>query len=283
MLDSDQLDDVELERRICEAVMAPRTVAVVRRILGGVGLIQDTDDVISETAISAIRASASFDPCLGSIHTWVGTIARRRALDHLRGVGSRGRLQGRLEDAAHGPDTALAITDGDFSGELIDQLAAAGHARTVLSLTASMVSNQESFPRVAKLWMTYQGDVAEAAAALGISEDAMRDSRREVTRCAHVVDKALAARDEGAKATVRVLFDCFPAQGAEDGSWATALAKAVVRAGGFHRTTAADMAAVSGYALNTCRQYLAEAKWLLQVARTVISGDIEPPAHQPAG
>ncbi|GAB3249140.1 sigma factor [Arthrobacter pigmenti] len=274
MLDSEALDRVDVERRISEAVMDPRTAAVVRRVLGGVGLGQDTDDVISETAISAIKAATSFDPSLGSVQAWVSTIARRRALDHLRAAGSRGRLQGRLEDAAHGPDAALSITDEDFSGELIDQLAAAGHARAVLSLTASMVANPESFPRVAKLWMTYQGDVARASAALGISEDAMRDSRREVTRCAHVVDKALTARDSNTTATVRVLFDCLPTQGAEDGSWATVLAKAVVRAGGFHHTTAADMAAVSGYALNTCRQYLAESKWLLQVARTVISGGI---------
>lgn len=264
----------ETEQLICDAVMEPRVAALVRRILGGVGLSQDTDDVISETAMSAIRAAKSFDPELGTVNAWVGTIARRRALDHLRAAGSRGRLQGRLEVEADGPDAALSILDDDFSEALIDGLTAAKHARTVLSMTAELVSNPEAFPRVAKLWMTYQGDVARAATAMGISEDALRDSRREVTRCAHVVEKALAARERGAPLTVRVLFGCLPAEGSENGSWATVLTKAVVRAGGFDQTSAADMAAVSGYAVNTCRQYLAEAKWLLQVAQTVISGEV---------
>lgn len=233
MLRSQEMPVADLDQVIVEAVMDGRVAAIVRRILGGVGLAQDTDDVISETAISALKAAKTFNPALGSVQGWVSTIARRRAYDHLRAAGSRGRLQGKLETAAHGRDADLSINDEDFTEDLVDQLVSDEYSRKVLTLTAALVSNPDSFQRVAKLWLTYQGDVGRAAAALGISEDALRDSRREVTRCAHVVKKALAVREAGQTPTVRTLFDCLPVKGSEDGAWATVLAKAVVRAGGF--------------------------------------------------
>lgn len=259
-----------MENDIATAVLDGRTRAAVAAVLGSVGMVQDIDDVISDAAEAAVKSADSFDPDKGHVLGWVITIAKRRAFDHVKRAGTRGRLQGQLEVAATGPDTALGITEKDFSQDVVDRLAGSAHARNVLGLTAQLVANPESFHRVTALVETYQGDVGKAAAALGITPEALRDSRREVSRCARVVVKALAARTAGEPVTVGTLVDCLPADGGEEGAWATAFSMAVVRAGGFGNVTAADLVAVTGYSLNTCRQYVVEALWLLQVARTVL-------------
>jgi DNA-directed RNA polymerase specialized sigma24 family protein len=261
---------VRMEYLIAEAVMSSRTRGAVRNILASVGLSQDTDDVVSDAAEAAVKSAGSFDPDFGPVEAWVLTIAKRRAYDHVKRAGSRSRLRGRIEGEAEGSDGAFSVVAADFSDELVDRLMGARQAREVLGLTAKLVSNHLSFRRVAALWMKFNGDVARAAAAMGITVDAMRDSRREVTRCAQVVKKALAARSAGAPVTVGSLLNCLPTEGSEDGAWATALSMAVVRAGGFGKVTATDLVEVTGYSLNTCRQYMAEALHLLQVARAVL-------------
>ncbi|QHK22099.1 hypothetical protein GU243_23270 [Pseudarthrobacter psychrotolerans] len=40
-------------------------------ILAGFGLGQDVDDVVADTAESALKASGSFDPELGHVQGWV--------------------------------------------------------------------------------------------------------------------------------------------------------------------------------------------------------------------
>jgi DNA-directed RNA polymerase specialized sigma24 family protein len=261
-----------METRIAEAVMHPKTRGAVWNILAGFGLGQDVDDVVADTAESALKASGSFDPGLGHVQGWVLTIAKRRAYDHAKRAGAKGRLQGRLEGESDGPDPALNLVEDDFAQEVVERLAASAESRQILALTEKLVANPDSFRRVAALWMVYQGSVPKASAALGISQEALRDSRREVVRCAHVVRKAVAARSAGDPVTVGTLLGCLPVEGNEDGSWARALSVAVVRAGGFGKVTAASMAEVTGYSLNTCRQYVVEAHWLLQVARTVLEG-----------
>lgn len=250
--------------------MSSRTRGAVWSILASAGLGQDTEDVISDAAEAAVKSADLFDPDLGPVEAWVLTIAKRRAYDHVKRTVAGGRLQGRLEAAADGPDASLNVKVADFSDEVVDRLDGAAQARAVLGLTASLVANPMSFRRVAALWMSYQGDTTKAAAALGITPSALRDSCREVRRCAHVVRKAQEARTSGVPVTVGALLDCLPAGEGEDGVWARALSVATVRAGGFGKVTAPDLVAVTGYSLNTCRQYMVEALWLLQVARTVM-------------
>lgn len=274
------------DRRIAEAVLSSRTRGAVWSILGPYGLGQDTEDVIADAAEAAVKSASLYDPALGPVEAWVLTIAKRRAYDHVKRVVAGGRLQGRLEAAADGPDISLNVSLGDFSDDVVDRLDGAAQAREVLGLTASLIANPVSFRRVAALWMSYQGDTNRASAALGIAPAALRDSCREVRRCAHVVRKALDAVRAGVPVTVGSLVECLPAGAGEDGVWARALSVATVRAGGFGKVTATDLVAVTGYSLNTCRQYMTEALWLLQVARTVM----EPPPekhprheHQAAG
>ncbi|GAB2714085.1 sigma factor [Arthrobacter bambusae] len=272
------MSTVMVDHLIAAAVMSPRTRGAVWSILASAGLGQDTDDVVADAAEAAVKSAAGFDPGLGPVEAWVMVIAKRRAYDHVKRAGSRSRLHGRLEAEASGPDAALSATVGDFSDELVDRVDGEEHARKVLGLTAALVANPVSYRRVAALWMSYQGDTGKAAAALGITPAALRDSCREVRRCAHVVRRGLEARKSGIPVTVGALLGCLPS-GGEDGVWATALSRATVRAGGFGRVQAADLAAVTGYSLNTCRQYMVEALWLLQVARTVME---QPPTNHAA-
>lgn len=256
--------------------MSSRTRGAIWNILAMAGLAQDTEDVVADAAEAAVKSAASFDPALGPVEAWVLTIAKRRAYDHRKRASAGARLQDRVEAAADLPDTPLSVRTADFSDDTVDRLDGAAQSREVLQLTAAMVANPITFRRVAALWMTYQGETGKAAAALGITTAALRDSCREVRRCAHVVRKALAARNSGVPLTVGTLLDCLPAGSEEDGVWARALSVATVRAGGFGKVKATDLMAVTGYSLNTCRQYMVEALWLLQVARTVM----ESPAHQ---
>lgn len=267
------------DKLIAEAVMSDRTRGAVWRILSSAGRGQDVDDVISDAAEAAVKSAALYDPALGPVEAWVVTIAKRRAFDHLKRAGAAGRLHVRLEAAAEGPDAAFGVRVADFSDEVLDRFDGAASAREVLRLTGNLVANPVSYRRVASLWMSYHGDTGKAAAAMGISASALRDSCREVRRCAHVVRKALAAQRGGAPVTVGTLLDCLPAVDGEDGVWARALSVATVRAGGFGKVTATDLVAVTGYSLNTCRQYMVEALWLLQVARTVM----EDPADKHQG
>uniref|UniRef100_UPI001C5B47F4 hypothetical protein n=1 Tax=Arthrobacter sp. 31Y TaxID=1115632 RepID=UPI001C5B47F4 len=65
----------------------------------------------------------------------------------------------------------------------------------------------------------------------------------------------------GTPVTVGALLGCLPSEVGEDGVWARALSVATVRAGGFGKVTPSDLVAVTGYSLNTCRQYMGEALW----------------------
>lgn len=274
-----------IDELIAEAVMSARTRGAVWRILSSAGAGQDTEDVVADAAEAAVKSAALYDPTLGPVEAWVVTIAKRRAYDHLKRIGAAGRLNVRLEVAADGPDSALGVRVADFSDDVLERVDGAAQAREVLRLTGILVANPVAYRRVASLWMTYQGDTGRAAAAMGITPAALRDSCREVRRCAHVVRHAMAARGSGTPVTVGALLGCLPSEVGEDGVWARALSVATVRAGGFGKVTPSDLVAVTGYSLNTCRQYMGEALWLLQVARTVMEDtvDKQQPGNQASG
>lgn len=74
---------------LAEAVASVRGTVVA--VLGPSGNGDVVEDVLQSTWESAWHSRERFDPDRGSLRTWVGTIARNRAVDHLRAVGrSRG-------------------------------------------------------------------------------------------------------------------------------------------------------------------------------------------------
>jgi RNA polymerase sigma-70 factor (ECF subfamily) len=52
----------------------------------------DAEDVLQEAFLQVWRRAGDFDETRGRAFTWLVTIARSRALDRLRALGSRGRL-----------------------------------------------------------------------------------------------------------------------------------------------------------------------------------------------
>ncbi|WP_342373949.1 sigma-70 family RNA polymerase sigma factor [Myxococcus stipitatus] len=74
-----------------------RAFAVVLRLLP---TRADAEEVLQETFIEVWRRARDFDPGRGGLETWVTTIARTRAIDRLRSMGTAARV---AEGAAHQP------------------------------------------------------------------------------------------------------------------------------------------------------------------------------------
>ncbi|SEB30207.1 RNA polymerase sigma factor [Arthrobacter woluwensis] len=263
-----------LQQQAAELVLDDSTRRIVRYELGKYGLVDELDDVVAETGLSVLKSLGSYDPMKGSLRAWVTRIAQRRAKDQCDKAVSRGRLDAKLRAAAVGADTDLSVSEQDFAGDVASRVDGAAHAREVIALVAKFVANPESWTRTVAL-LSHQ-NIRTAAIALGISEGALRDSRREVSRCGAVVVQALATRRrrhrEGCTSapTMQDLYGCLPHDGA-DGSWSATITKAAVREGGFAQVTPTTLSAVTGYSINTARQYLAEAAHLLKVANTILS------------
>lgn len=77
---------------------APRAMAIATRILRNV---QEAEDVVQETFLDLWRRAAQFDPSRGGAVAWVVTIARSRAIDRLRALGTAGRA---VEEASEGDE-----------------------------------------------------------------------------------------------------------------------------------------------------------------------------------
>ena len=61
---------------------------------------QEAEDVLQEAFLQVWRRAADFDESRGRAFTWLVTIARSRALDRLRALGSRAKL---AEEVGHSP------------------------------------------------------------------------------------------------------------------------------------------------------------------------------------
>ena len=83
---------------LAEAVASVRGTVVA--VLGPSGNGDVVEDVLQSTWESAWHSRERFDPDRGSLRTWVGTIARNRAVDHLRAVGRSRAGQEALEASA---------------------------------------------------------------------------------------------------------------------------------------------------------------------------------------
>ncbi|WP_113719563.1 sigma-70 family RNA polymerase sigma factor [Arthrobacter dokdonensis] len=75
-----------------------RVFAVIRRILVSTELSEDTSQ---EVYIQVWKAASRFNPARGSVMAWLLTIARRRAVDHVRAEQSRRDRQTRFVVGSH--------------------------------------------------------------------------------------------------------------------------------------------------------------------------------------
>lgn len=88
---------------------------------------EEAEDVLQETFIQVWRRAADFDEARGRAFTWLVTIARSRALDRLRSLGSRQRVA--TEAAAVTPtessdaaDEALGTEQGSIVRRALAEL-----------------------------------------------------------------------------------------------------------------------------------------------------------------
>jgi RNA polymerase sigma-70 factor (ECF subfamily) len=79
-----------------------RAWAVALRILG---VRADAEEVLQEAFLEVWRRAREFDPSRGGLETWVTTIARTRAIDRKRALGTVARIS---EDAAQQPPPVSA-------------------------------------------------------------------------------------------------------------------------------------------------------------------------------
>lgn len=261
---------------IAVAIADPSVIAAVRAVLGPAGRGDDVEDVLSSAAERALREMGKFDPERGTVRVWVKVIAHSRAKDHLARLSRERRLQTAVEQDAQSASTSVySPSYADPTEEAVDRLTGQQHARMVAHLVPRFCSNPLSWSRVQALLQECDGDVRRAAWLLGIGEDAVKDSRREVSRIAIVIDRALRSQRTGAPVSMDVLLGCLPTATEDDRHWSRIITQAVCEVpGGFDQVTVAYLVRRTSFSENTARQYLAETRRLLRVAYTVMqSGD----------
>lgn len=92
---------------------APRLRVAVNRIVRDRDL---TEDVLQETFLQVWRQADRFDPRRGSVSTWLGVIARARALDRCRSLENKRRATRRLIHVERGDST---VTEPAQNGKVL--------------------------------------------------------------------------------------------------------------------------------------------------------------------
>lgn len=254
------------------AGMVQQVRPVVWSVLGSMASVEVVDDVLQQTWESAWRVRGRFDPAKGTLHAWVVTIARRRAIDHVRSLQRDRSIQDRAEDIATSRVASSAsLTVEDHAEATIDALHARQRVSKVLSVVEDVIASREASARALALVLVFGDDLALASRALGVAPDALRESRRELLRCCQVVVRAQALSESTAPVTMRALIGCLPDEG-ENGQWIRQTAMACAHAGGrLEDVSVGHVMQATGFSHSTARQYLAQTRHLLHVAATVIA------------
>ncbi len=140
---------------------APVIRAVARRVLEPAGRLGDLPDVVQDSFVSLCRDDFNllkrFDPAQATLNTYLGVIAGRRALDHLRRSGKPGV---ELEQA---PEASLAVEAGAAPGPL--------------KLPDDLLTPRQAL--ILRLIYERDMDVDEVARALGIAAQSVRSLRHK--------------------------------------------------------------------------------------------------------
>jgi len=167
--------------RAAYALLLRDCAPLARRVAGRQGVRPDMiDDVVQDVLLTVHRVRATYDPAR-SFAAWIATIARRRAIDHLRRSGRQGSRE------IHAPIAFEAHPDPGVD------LAAQSEQRESASALAVFV---ESLPRgqreaIEQLALR-ELSLEEASAATGRSKTALKVNL-------HRAIKTLRARMTGAK------------------------------------------------------------------------------------
>lgn len=256
------------------ATAVQETRGVVLGVLGPSGNADAVEDVLQAAWESAWASRDRFDPARGSLRTWVGTIARNRAVDHLRGVKRAYEGQEAVEAGAMAREqSAVTAVMPDPSEALVETLAARQQVAEVMQVVEAVMDSTEMTSRALAVVLVFDDDVTAASEAMGVSTTALRQARRELVRCARVVRAAQELGRSGGHVTMRALIGCLPDDG-DAGNWARQVALACAQAGGrLEDVTVEHVMRSTGFSHSTSRQYLAEVRHLLRVAVTVVQSE----------
>ncbi|HEX8291808.1 MAG TPA: sigma-70 family RNA polymerase sigma factor [Pyrinomonadaceae bacterium] len=132
---------------------APTLLGLMLRILRS---RPEAEDVLQEVFLQVWQQARSFDPARGRAFTWLATLARSRAIDRLRAVGSRDRAAQR--SAEDGQPYAAAAATGWADEEAIRS----ERAEAVRAALAELPEEQRQVLVLAYLDGMSQSEIAAA-------------------------------------------------------------------------------------------------------------------------
>ena len=92
----------------------------------------EAEDVLQETFLQVWRRAADFDEARGRVFTWLVTIARSRALDRLRALGSRARTA----------EEVVAHSAADQAGDAAEEAVKSEQGKIVRQALAELPEEQ---------------------------------------------------------------------------------------------------------------------------------------------
>lgn len=97
------------------AVIRPLIFSVIHRTIGNAN---DADDICQTVLLALWNRADSWNPSKGRVSTWVATIARNRAVDHVRKISRAAKMRERLaaETAVLAPASLGSTADDDLVG-----------------------------------------------------------------------------------------------------------------------------------------------------------------------
>lgn len=232
---------------------------VIASVLAGAHLLADVDDVHQETFLRVCEWWDRYDPDRGPVGVWVRRIAKSAAKNHVR---TCDRLWARecldvdllLRDKA----SLSAVEPGSAASEVLRMLRAAAGAT--------------DYFRAVRVALWFDGNVAAAAEAWGISSVAVRKSRVCVRRIGKVIARALVEREQrivhGAAddpVSVATLAACLPS---DAGNLAYLEALSELRS--VEELSAAHLMGLTGLSRDMAKEHAARTKKLLSIARSVV-------------
>ena len=173
LLERSAAGDLEAFGRFYDLV-APRVYGLVLRILRDPGYSEET---VQEVFLQAWQQAGSYNRALGSVTSWILTIAHRRAVDRVRTENSSSR-----REEARAREVPVAVMD--VSEEVVASLSQADEARGVRRCLEDLTVNQrESIELAYFSGLTYREVAERLDAALPTVKSRIRDGLRRLKQC----------------------------------------------------------------------------------------------------
>lgn len=177
LLELSAAGDLEAFARFYD-LMAPRVHGLALRVLRDRGYAEET---VQEVFLQVWRQASGYTPALGSVHSWVLTIAHRRAVDRVRSESASAR-----RDEA---DVAATVLDAegrqpDVSEQVVSQISRAEDAAQVRRCLDELTGNQRQSIEMAYFrGLTYREVADQLEAALPTIKSRIRDGLRRLKSC----------------------------------------------------------------------------------------------------